>query len=144
QLATSIQAEFGKVDWAKTIGDTLNSALAALTKAGENGTLLTLGTIGAGIAAAIFAVDLFVTAAKVMFKAPGWLLGGAVDLAARGVGTTLGKAVSGAMGLVSRFTGAAIALFKGAEWLIGGTVNTAAKGVGTALGKAASGAMWLI
>lgn len=110
-VAKSIQDEFAKVDWAKTISDTLNSAIKALTTAGANGTLSTLATIGAGIAAAIFAVDLFLTAAKVPFAAANWAVGTAVDIAARGVGTLLGKAMASAMWLVSRLVDAAALTF---------------------------------
>lgn len=116
-IAKSIQDEFGKVDWAKTISDTFNKALETLTKAGENGTLSTLGTIGAAIAAGIFAVDTFLTAASALFKAPGWLikagarkgLGAAVAIAS----VAVGKAFAAGMFVAQMFTSIATDMFKG-------------------------------
>jgi hypothetical protein len=111
KIGDGILKGLAETDWSKTLSDTLNSALTALTTAGANGTLSTLATIGAGIAAAIFAVDLFLTAAKVPFAAANWAVGTAVDIAARGVGTLLGKAMASAMWLVSRLVDAAALTF---------------------------------
>src|SRR5690606_29913612 len=62
QVAQGIKDEFGKVDWGKTLSDTFDSALGALKTAIDNGTLANVATVGAALAGAIFAIDLFITA----------------------------------------------------------------------------------
>lgn len=128
ELAKSIQTEFGKVDWGKTLQDTLNSALGALRTAVDNGTLANLVTVGAALAGAVFGIDLFITAASAMFRSPRWILGAGAKTA----GAVLGFAFRGAMFVVSRFVDAA-ALTMGTlarDKRVGGS----AKGLGASVG----------
>jgi hypothetical protein len=143
KMADGLLKGIGEVDWGARLGEVLSTAVSALSKAGDNGTLSTLAVLGTAIAAGIFAVDLFVTAVTSMFKLPVWAAKGAVGLAVSTVGATLGGIFTLAMwtgkeaiGLLSG--GAAYAfrqlgLKNSAVWL-------AASGLGGGLGGVFIGA----
>lgn len=105
KLAEGIATEFGKVKWDKAIGDALNTAAGAVAEAARNGTLGNLAILGGALAGAIFAVDLFFTAAKTMFSPSAWLagLGGIL----KAVGAVLGFSMRAGMFVASRFIDAA-------------------------------------
>lgn len=143
KLADSIAA----VDWGKSLGDALRAAVDGLSKAGENGTLSTLATIGAAIAAAIFAADLFFTAATTLFSLPKWAAKSVVGIAVSAVGAALGGVFRTAMFIgetaVTLMIAAAAGAFSIAKWGAKSVAGIAVAAVGSALGGVLRGAMFL-
>jgi hypothetical protein len=137
KMADGLIKGISEVDWGAELGKILNTAVSALSKAGDNGTLSTLAVLGTAIAAGIFAVDLFVTAITSMFKLPVWAAKGTVALAVGAVGTVLSGVFTIAM-----WTGkeAVDLLAGGAKWAFGklknlkGIVAMAVSSLGSAMG----------
>jgi hypothetical protein len=139
KLADGIIKGISEVNWGQALGDVLNKAVGALSAAGANGTLSTLATIGAVIAAGIFAVDLFITAASAVFSSPRWLLGAG----AKAAGAMVGLAFRGAMFAAELFLDAAALVFQASKWVAGTVAGKAAAAAGGAVGIVFRGAMFV-
>lgn len=125
-MADGIAETFASIDWGKTLTDTLNSALGALAKSIDNGTLGNLAVVGTALAGAVFAVGLFITAAKSMFDLPGWAAKAIVKTAA----SALGLSFRAAMWVGGKFLTAAKLMFDGAGWGAKAIVKLAASAMG--------------
>lgn len=142
-IADGILKGIGDVDWADSLAQTLNTALAALQTAGANGALSTLavigGAIGLAIATAAFAVGIFTTAASLMFGLPVWLATATFGSALWLIGHTIGVAIAGAAFALDVFTGGLASAMTGvatAAGLTGGALDLALVALGGALGIA--------
>ena len=129
-MGQAILDGIGKVDWGKTLSDTLSAAIAGLQGfvAGPGATQLAL--VGGAIAGAMFVGSLFIDAAKAIFSPGAWLSGLKGILGA--VGAVLGWAMRAGMFVASRFIDAAALMI--------GTlsrdkiVRGSAKGLGASVG----------
>lgn len=129
-LAEGILEGMTTTDWGKKLGEIVDAAVGAVRTAADNGTLLKLALLGGALATAVFAVDIFVTAASKMFGLPRWALGAG----AKGAGLVVGAAFRVAMFAADRFITGASVLF--ATLAGSARLKAIAGGFGRAMGAA--------
>jgi hypothetical protein len=125
-LAKGILDGMARVDWGKTLSDTVGSALGAVAEGAKNGTLGNILTVGAALAGAMFAFHVFFNALHTMLGLPGWAAKSLVSVAARAVGL----AFSAGMFAFHLFLSAAQTMFGIAAWGGKFIVKVAALAVG--------------
>jgi hypothetical protein len=133
-MADGIIKGIGETDWGAKLGEILNAAAGAVSTAASNGTLANIGILGGVVAATIFAVDMFITAAANMFRAPKWIANKLLTAAIGVAAGAAGLAFSAAMFASSLFVGAAAAVLRAIA--TAPLVLAAAGRLGSALGIA--------
>lgn len=105
RLGQDIGDAIGKVDWGKSLSDTLSAAMSGLQEFVKGDGAAQIALVGGAIAAAMFVGSLFIDAAKAIFSPSAWLGGLKGILGA--VGAVMGWALRGGMFVASKFVDAA-------------------------------------
>lgn len=136
RLGQDIADAVAGVDWGKALGDALAAGLDGLKGLISSGGITQVAAVGGAIAAGMFAIDLFLAAAKLVLTPSGWVsLAGGV---AKATGAVLGWGIRAGMFVTSAFVKGAVALFDALS--ASGGVLAAARGMGGAVGRAMRGA----
>lgn len=137
RLGQDIADAVAGVDWGKALGDALAAGLDGLKGLISSGGITQVAAVGGAIAAGMFAIDLFLAAAKLVLTPSGWLdLAGGV---AKATGAVLGWGLRAGMFVADKF----ITAMSGVIGAIDGSgkVQGKARSLGRGLGRGIGGGL---